>query len=397
MIFTVITFLTAITISLAAIYYSVTGLATIFAGAALSVMIMGTILETSKLVAVVWLHKYWSIAPWWLKSYLLMAVVTLMLITSMGIFGGLSKAHIEQTAIATESQQQIIRYEEDLNRLERTIERAEEEIKEAETRSTVISQDLQRQITLEQQRIDGALARVQPEIDRQLAIIERERQTSRVGLIEEQLRLIDERLNELQSAIDSNDIRTAQGIVGVSQDGILGPNTRTAIADFQSEQEAQKTELSAEIASLRGQTNPAIQTAEEEISRLRGLAEEEISNSNQLINRLRDQLGQDDSDRVASIVFEQEKIIDDSSDRIDAIRDDKFTLETELRLLEAEVGPVRYIAELIYGETTQDLLEKSVRWVILLLIFVFDPLAVLLLIASQYAYQFHRDNGKKKL
>ena len=93
MIFGLLTLITALSISAVAIYYSVAGLMAIFAAAALPIMIMGGVLEISKLVTAVWLHKYWKQATWWLKSYLSIAVVVLMFITSMGIFGFLSSAH----------------------------------------------------------------------------------------------------------------------------------------------------------------------------------------------------------------------------------------------------------------------------------------------------------------
>ena len=102
MIYGLLTLLTALCISAIAIYYSVAGLVAIFAAAALPIIIMGTALEIGKLVTAVWLHKYWSKATWWLRTYLSTAVVVLMFITSMGIFGFLSKAHIEQTSAGDE-------------------------------------------------------------------------------------------------------------------------------------------------------------------------------------------------------------------------------------------------------------------------------------------------------
>src|SRR5210317_1426269 len=99
----VLTMITALTISAVAIYYSVAGLVAIFAAAALPIMVMGGVLEVGKLVTAVWLHRHWERATWWLKTYLSLAVVVLMLITSMGIFGFLSKAHIEQTSASEES------------------------------------------------------------------------------------------------------------------------------------------------------------------------------------------------------------------------------------------------------------------------------------------------------
>ena len=103
MIFGILTLITALCISAVAIYYSVAGLVAIFAAAAVPIMIMGGTLEIAKLVTAVWLHKYWDRATWWLRSYLSVAVVVLMFITSMGIFGFLSKAHIEQTSASEES------------------------------------------------------------------------------------------------------------------------------------------------------------------------------------------------------------------------------------------------------------------------------------------------------
>ena len=93
---------------------------------------------------------------------------------------------------------------------------------------------------------------------------------------------------------------------------------------------------------------------------------------------------------MASFVDEQRATISSARGQIAELRDEKFEIETELRMLEAEVGPIKYIAELIYGDDDKELLEQSVRWVILIIIFVFDPLAVLLLIASQYSYNIHK-------
>src|SRR5210317_1747871 len=102
MIFGLLTLLSALAISAVAIYYSIAGLVAIFAAAALPIIIMGVALEVGKLVTAVWLHRYWSRATWWLKTYLSTAVFILMFITSMGIFGFLSKAHIEQTSLSQE-------------------------------------------------------------------------------------------------------------------------------------------------------------------------------------------------------------------------------------------------------------------------------------------------------
>ena len=93
-----LTFLTAIALSGVAGYYSIVGLAAIFPGSYLPVMIMGSVLEASKLVTVSWLYNNWKQCPLLIKTYLCMAVTILMLITSMGIFGFLSKAHLEHSS-----------------------------------------------------------------------------------------------------------------------------------------------------------------------------------------------------------------------------------------------------------------------------------------------------------
>ena len=118
-----VTLITALSISGVAIYYSVAGLAAIFAAAVIPIIIMGTVLETAKLVTAVWLHKYWHRSVWWLKTYLSIAVLVLMFITSMGIFGFLSRAHIEQTSLSTEQVAQAEHLTEQLNRSEATVAR----------------------------------------------------------------------------------------------------------------------------------------------------------------------------------------------------------------------------------------------------------------------------------
>ena len=107
MFFGLLVLFTALTISAVAIWYSVAGLVAIFAAAAVPIIIMGTSLEIGKLVTALWLHRNWKRAKWWLKSYLTIAVVVLMFITSMGIFGFLSKAHIEQNLASDTVEQRI--------------------------------------------------------------------------------------------------------------------------------------------------------------------------------------------------------------------------------------------------------------------------------------------------
>ena len=129
----ILTLITALSISAVAIYYSVAGLVAIFAAAAVPIIIMGGTLEIGKLVTAVWLHRYWTKATWWLKTYLSIAVIILMVITSMGIFGFLSKAHIEQTSASNESVEKISQIESEISRYKGIIKRSEEKIESAAT------------------------------------------------------------------------------------------------------------------------------------------------------------------------------------------------------------------------------------------------------------------------
>ena len=138
------------------------------------------------------------------------------------------------------------------------------------------------------------------------------------------------------------------------------------------------------IDEVRATESPVIQTARDEIQRLRKSAEAQVANSQKLIERLRSQLAQNDKTvEIDKAVDEQLARIKTAEAEIDVLTEKKYALEAEYRKLEAEVGPIKYIAEFVYGEKAdKNLLEEAVRWVILIIIFVFDPLAVLLLIAS---------------
>jgi hypothetical protein len=247
---------TALVISAVAIYYSVAGLAAIFAAAVIPIVIMGVALEAGKLVTAVWLHRYWKQAAWWLKTYLSIAVFVLMFITSMGIFGFLSKAHIEQTASVGNNSLQV--------------------------------ELLEQRIAREQKRISDA----------------------------------DLVISQLDKAVQ----------VLLDNDRIRGQNGAIAIRESQKD----------ERASLNA-------------------------------------------------------IIEEAQSSIASLQEEKLILEKQQVAIEAEVGPIKYIAEFIYGtEADKNLLEEAVRWVIIILIFVFDPLAVLLLIASQYTFEFHRKEREAK-
>ena len=395
MIFGIITLITALAISAVAIYYSVAGLMAIFAAAALPIMIMGGTLEVAKLVTAVWLHKFWDQATWWIKTYLVTAVVVLMFITSMGIFGFLSKAHIEQTSASEESIARVDTIQKELDRQDVLIARAEDRIVQLEDTDSGVDAGIQQQIDTEQTRIDSAYTRIQPAIAEQNVII-----ANVTALFQSELDNIDVELDKLQSYIEAGDIAKAQGMIGSKADGEYGPKTAQAFTDFQ---EVKKVERSEWIQKLQDAAqSPTVIAARAEITRLRGRAEQQIANSNTLINRLRTQLGNTTTaDTVQGDIDAQQARITAAAAATDALTEEKIQLEAEYRKLEAEVGPIKYIAEFVYGEAAdKNMLEEAVKWVIIVIIFVFDPLAVLLLLAAQYTFEFRRkeledDNGER--
>ena len=379
----ILTLITALSISAVAIYYSVAGLVAIFAAAAVPIMIMGGVLEVGKLVTAVWLHRYWQRATWWLRSYLAFAVFVLMLITSMGIFGFLSKAHIEQTSAGEESVAQIERIDDEITRYITMVGRAENKIRELESSTFNNDAQIQAQIDKEQARIDTAYDRIQPAINEQNAIIANVTQ-----LYQDELDKIDSELATLQGYVDNNEIAKAQQMIGASADGIFGKKTAEKIGDWKKEKQAERAEWLQKIQETAN--SPTVVAARDEIKRLRTVAEDNIAQSNQLINRLRSKLGTDDVN-LDELLDEQFARVRTANTEIETLTDQKFELESEYRKLEAEVGPIKYIAEFVYGEQAdRNMLEEAVRWVIITIIFVFDPLAVLLLIASQYTFEWNR-------
>ena len=235
-----ITFLSAISISVIAAGYSIVGLSTLFAGAVVPIIAMGSALEVGKLVAASWLYNNWrnKLVPYTIKMYLTFAVIVLIFITSMGIFGFLSKAHLDQVKPTSSNNIKIELLDKQINQQQLIIDRAEGQL-------TLLDKALE--VYIDKEYVSKGLK-------------ERKKQ--------------EEERNILNTTI---------------------------------------TDASNKIGEL------TLQKSE--------------------------------------LALEQDKI-------------------------EAEVGPIKYIAELIYGEQAKDHFDKAVRWVIIVLIFVFDPLAVLLLIAA---------------
>ena len=396
----ILVLLSALSISAVAIYYSIAGLVAIFAAAAIPIMIMGTALEIGKLVTAVWLHKYWSKAKWWLRTYLAIAVAVLMFITSMGIFGYLSKAHIEQTSASIESVEKINQLDTEISRYKSIIIRAEEKIESAENQGANKNNTIQDQIDREQKRIDTAYDRIQPLVIEQQSIIKDEiiRKDKKIEPYLTQVSNIDadlQTLSDLLNRRDSESIRRLQSIVGTRVDGTYGSRTAKQVENYRDGLIAKRESILKTISQIEEKESPIINAANEEIKRLRDIAEQEIADSNKVINKLRSEIGSVTPDNNTEVIEENLLKIKNANAEIDVLTEEKYTIEAEYRKLEAEVGPIKYIAEFIYGEEAdRDMLEEAVRWVIILIIFVFDPLAVLLLIASQYTFDFARNNNR---
>ena len=402
-IFGIWTVLVALTISAVAAYYSIVGLVAIFASALIPIVIMGTVLEVGKLTSAVWLHLNWKSAPILIKTYLTIAVILLMFITSMGIFGFLSKAHIEQTSAASENVAQIERIEESIVRNKVIITKADNKIVKLETVDDTKDEGIQEKIRIEQERINTAYTGVQPSIDEQNAIIiaEAEAKANAIKPFENEIANIDRKQALLDEYSVNGEVEKMQGLIGVAQDGRIGWNTREALRIFKEDTTKARMMAVFMLNKVRAEfDNSVTESAREEIKRIRMIAEQQISDSNALITRLRAQLGQGQQEDNTTLIDIQRNLIISSETKLDELYNSKYELEGESRQLEAEVGPVKYIAELVYGDTaTRNVLEDTVRYVILILVAVFDPLAIALVlggVSGLRKIQLKETNGTQK-
>jgi hypothetical protein len=256
MIFSILLALSGLTLSAVAIYYSVIGLTSIFAAAYWPIVVMGATLEISKLVAASWLKAHWVKIPKLMKAYMSIAVIVLMVITSMGIFGFLSKAHLDQNIVSGDVQSKIAIYDEKIKTAKENIESNRRQLKQMD------------------EAVDQVMARSSDE----------------------------------KGADKANAIRKSQ-----SRD-------RVAIA-------------------------------------------KDIEANQKLVIQLNDEAA---------------------------------PIRAEVRKVEADVGPIKYIAAFIYGSNPDaDILEKAVTWITVLIVVVLDPLAVVLLLASQYSFAWAKEEKER--
>jgi hypothetical protein len=341
----ILTLLSALSISGVAIFYSVIGLATIFPGAFVPVVIMGGVLEIGKLITASWLYRNWKFTPFMLKTYLTTAVIILSLITSMGIFGFLSKAHLEQNLASDTLIQRIQILEDKIDSEKMSIERQTLVINRAEKAISRDTGTASGDIEVQQSIIADANEKLKT-----LLTVE----TNTVRDLNDRLKVLDKNVSDILTSNKS----------------------------FFNEEKA-AAELKASQKEEREQIAVNVKEAQKRIAELKRDHKQEIAKAQEIIANMRTG-SQDNKGQFTKEIETAENKIFTSQGNIDLYIVEKQPLEKEMLTLEAEIGPVKYIAALAvdWGVTDQVETSKAVRWVILLLIVVFDPLAVLLLIAA---------------
>ena len=410
----ILTLFVAISISVIAAYYSILGLTAIFAAAFLPIVLMGTVLEIGKILATVWLHIHWKRAPWVIKSYLTSAVIVLMFITSMGVFGFLSKSHIEQSAVGTEQIAQAEVIDEKILRAQAKVQRWTDEIARLNAGET--SGRVDTLIERERERISDARASLEPQIKaendkipglREQAGKEIQQQNDRLAAAQQRAK---EAIEVAQAELDRLDADilayTSQGTVTT---GAFGGKTDMVAkgAELRKEQQSERDKLQGdidqaksnevsvasavqrEITKINNRLSEDIKAVEARIADIRKTIEPTIASANANIEKYTLQAGSANVD-VDDRIDELEANIEDIQPTIDSLREDKFVFEKNYRQFEAEVGPVKYIAELVYGEADRSQLEEAVRWVIIIIVAVFDPLAICLVLAGVMSIGWHR-------
>lgn len=378
--------LVALAISTVAAYYSIVGLVALFAAAAVPVIIMASVLEVGKISTAVWLHLHWKDAALSLKTYLTMATVTLMFITSMGIFGFLSKAYIEQSLMTGEQSALSEQINREIEFLNNDIERAQRRIDEIQASPETANASVVRRIEDAQRVITQSQQLIQPQIDDQLAIIARQEQRKEndIAPLQRQVQALENEIASLDRVIDE---LIAQNFITRSQQRLAEQQPeRQRIANS-------IAQINDQISAIRNAPDSVIDNARNEIARLRAQAVESSQTAQDTIARLSAQLETSGSlsESDQQNIDEQLLSIRDNQDQIAVLRQQLFQAESSVRALEAEVGPLKYIAEMIYGESNESTLDLAVRWVIIIIVFVFDPLAVCLLLAGVWSVNKHKE------
>jgi len=341
----ILTLLSALSISSVAIFYSVIGLATIFPGQFMAVVIMGSVLEVGKLVTASWLYRNWKQTRFLLKSYLTIAVIVLSLITSMGIFGFLSKAHLEQNLAE--------------NTVNQRIEIINNKITSEETyikRQTLVIERAEKSLSVTITTNDGA-----------------------IDIEKENLKSVEDKFKTLLT-VETNTIENLNSRLKILDKDVS--DVLTSNKSFFNEEKAAAT-LKESQKEERALINKEVSEAQSRIAILKQDYADDTALIQKRIEKLREGDVDDKSDVYARIEIAEANILK-AQNNIDDLVVEREPLEAQMIKLEAEVGPVKYIAALVvdWGVTNEVDTGEAVRWVILIIICVFDPLAVLLLVAA---------------
>lgn len=362
-----LTLLSALSISGVAIFYSVIGLATIFPGAFWPVVIMGSVLEVGKLITASWLYRHWKQTRFLLKTYLTIAVIVLSLITSMGIFGFLSKAHLEQNLAEDTVTQRIEIINNKISSQRTYIERQTLIIDRAEKSLSVSGKSNSDAISIEQESIKA----IEDKFKTLLAV-----ETNTVKDLNDQLRTTLKDLNDRIRTLDKD----VSDVLNANKQFF---NEERAAAELKASQKEEREQIANKIAEAEKTIAIKIAEAQARIEILKNDYTKDVAVIQARIDKLREG-DVDDKSGVYSQIKEAEANILIAQNTIDGLVVEREPLEAKMIKLEAEVGPIKYIAALAvdWGVTSEVKTSEAVRWVILIIICVFDPLAVLLLIAA---------------
>lgn len=383
----VVTFICAMAISTVAIYYSVLGLAAIFAAAKWPIIIMGGVLEVSKLVTASWLYQNWKNIPFFLKTYLTIAVVVLMLITSLGIFGFLSRAHIEQATPTGDAVAKIERIDSQILRQETTIQSL---IGKIDRLRTGTSDTAKEQIEREQNIIENANNKIVKDVE--LITLQIDNIKAEIidiqAVADKKISIEQDKLNTLDDAVNT--------VLSANKNFF---NEELEAAKLRDSQKNERDLITKNIASAQADADEQIQPLRSkigdlnaQISTLQASVADEIASAKARIDSINE--GAITAQADADITIENYEIqINEAYDTIDELNAEKYIAESKIRELTAEVGPIKYIAQFFDRDGEVDL-ERAVTWLIIIIMFVFDPLAVLLLIAvnmslkARYGWSF---------
>lgn len=330
--------LVALTLSTVAAFYSVVGLAAIFSGAFVAVIIMGSTLEVAKVLTTLWLHRHWSRVPLLLKSYLTSAVIVLMLITSMGIFGFLSKAHIAQeyTQASLSSEQQS---------LSASISQLDKQLAETKTKLDQLSSN---------SWFDEIKSRIETE-QTELAQL----QTEKAKAISEGSAITDKLQSEISTAenlLSSRKISALQSLLGIKADGQYGGSTKAAYESYVSSRRAKLTATDTSIYDTQ------------------------IEQTQARIDNLQSQLVSPEETKVQ--IAKYQTTYDDLTVKREQLSESLTTVQKQISEFAVEVGPITFISELFFDSTDDSSSRTTVRILIFTIIAVFDPLAILLVVAA---------------